>query len=236
MKYPKDFDDKEELRDYVIEIIQKTGITPSLKNTHPKVYTFFMSLFQRHPEKDRKEIALVTDIAIRKFPKIKDKKKLDYSEYQFIIIKNNKNQDTISWNKCVEMSEYPIEKLVNWAMRYAVKDQIIDFKNANINKPCELCASYENITADHVIKFKNLKEGFLLENQEYPKEFDKNEIGSVIFRKEDIVFEKLWQEYHKKNATLRILCKNCNEKLDDYPTSKYNSRSTYRNKALEIKS
>lgn len=96
------------------------------------------------------------------------------------------------------MSEYPFEKLVNWAMRYAVKNQILDFKNANINKSCELCGSYANITADHLIKFKNLKENILLENQEYPKEFDKDELGSIIFRKEDIVFEKLWQEYHKK--------------------------------------
>lgn len=75
-----------------------------------------------------------------------------------------------------------------------------------------------------------------MENQEYPKEFDKDELGSIIFRKENIVFEKLWQEYHKKMLLYEFCVKICNEKLDDYPTSKYNSRSKHRDKALKRKS
>jgi hypothetical protein len=113
-------------------------------------------------------------------------------------------------------------------MRYAIKEQIMEFKYINKNKPCELCGTYLNITADHIIKFKKLKDDFLLENPDYPKEFSKNKYGSDIFREEDFEFVKLWQEYHKKNATLRILCANCNDKLDDYPTAKYNIRHEQR--------
>lgn len=233
MKYPEDFDDKEELCDYVIAIILKTGLTSSLKKTHPKVYIFFRSLFQRHPEKERKEVSLITDISIRKFPIAKDTKHLIVSDRQLFIIKNNGFEDSISWNSCVNMSRTSFEKCINWAMRYSVKEQIFEFKNTNKNKPCELCGTYSDITADHIIKFKKLKDDFLSENPDHPKEFSKSKYGSEIFREEDIEFEKLWQEYHKKNATLRILCANCNDKLDDHPTEKHNSRLEYRNKALE---
>jgi hypothetical protein len=40
-----------------------------------------------------------------------------------------------------------------------------------------------------------------------------------MFREEDIEFANLWQDYHKKNATLRILCRDCNRKIDEYPLS-----------------
>ena len=233
MKYPEDFDDKEELRDYVIAIILKTGLTPSLKTTHPKVYTFFESLFQRHPDKVRKEVSLMTDISIRKFPTIKSKKKFDVRDHQIFIIKNNGTEDSISWNSCVDMSVIAFEKRINWAMRYSIKKQIFEFKNTNKNKPCEFCGTYSDITADHIIKFKKLKDDFLSENPDHPKEFSKSKYGSDIFREEDIEFEKLWQEYHRKNATLRILCKDCNDKLDYHPTEKYNSRLEYRDKALK---
>lgn len=233
MKYPEDFDDKEELRDYVIAIILKTGLTPSLKTTHPKVYTFFESLFQRHPDKVRKEVSFLTDISIRKFPTTKYKKNLDVRDHQFFIIKNNGTEDSISWNSCVDMSVIAFEKRINWAMRYSIKEQIIEFKNSNKNKPCEFCGTYSDITADHIIKFKKLKDDFLSENPKHPTEFSKNKFSSDIFREEDIEFEKLWQEYHRKNATLRILCSSCNYKLDDYPTEKRNSRREYRDKAIE---
>ena len=54
MKYPDEFESTEELRDYVIKTILNTGLSSSLKETHPEIYTFFVYLFQRHPEKDRK--------------------------------------------------------------------------------------------------------------------------------------------------------------------------------------
>ena len=226
MKYPDEFENTQQLRDYTVELILNTGLTPSLKKSHPKVYKFFVSLFQRHPEKDRKEVSLITDISIRKFPI--SRKYLKYKDYQFFIIKSNGTEDSISWNKSIIMTENEPEKIINWAMRDAVKQQIADFKKINKNKPCELCSSHLNITADHVIKFKKLKDDFLLENPEYPKEFGKNKFGSEIFRDEDIEFAKLWQEYHKKNAILRILCVYCNEKLDNYTDENYNGRKNFK--------
>ena len=215
MKYPEEFDTNDDLRDYVIHIIKQVGLCNSLKKTHHDIYTFFLSLFQRHPEKKRKEVSLITDISIRRFPKAQPRQPLAVSDHQFFIIKNNGTEDSISWNTCVRGDINPVEKRLNWAMRRAIEDQIKDFKRKNPN-PCEFCKATANLTVEHIIKFKKLKDDFIIINPVYPTEFSKNELSQGVFREEDKDYSELWQKYHYTNATLRILCKDCNQKLDNY--------------------
>ena len=215
MKCPEEFDTNEELRDYTIRIIRQVGLCKSLKQTYPDIYTFFVSLFNRHPEKERKEVSLITDISIRRFPKSNPHQPLPVSDHQFFIIKNNGKEDSISWNTCVRGEINPVEKRLNWAMRRAIEDQIRNFKIKNSN-PCEFCKATVNLTVDHIIKFKQLKDNFIILNPVYPKEFSKNELSQEVFREEDKLYSELWQKYHYTNATLRILCKDCNQKLDSY--------------------
>ena len=137
------------------------------------------------------------------------------SDHQFFIIKNNGAEDSISWNTCVRGEINPVEKRLNWAMRRAIEEQIREFKSKNSN-PCEFCKATVNLTADHIIKFKQLKDDFIILNPVYPKEFSKNELSQEVFREEDKEYSELWQKYHYINATLRILCKDCNQKLDSY--------------------
>ena len=215
MKYPEDFDTNKELLEYTIRLIRQVGLCTSVKQTHPDIYTFFVSLFQRHPEKDRKEVSLITDISIRRFPKSNPRNPLVVSDQQFFIIKNNGTEDTISWVTCVNGEINPIEKRLNWVMRHAIQQQIRDFKARNPN-PCEFCNATINLTVDHIIKFKQLKDDFIILNPVYPTEFSKNELSQEVFREEDKEYSELWQNYHYTNATLRILCKDCNERLDNY--------------------
>jgi hypothetical protein len=215
MKYPEDFDTTDELRKYTIHLIRQVGLCESLKQKHPDIYTFFVSLFQRHPNKEEKEVSLIIDISIRRFPKSNPRQPLEYSDYQFFIIKNNGKEDTISWNTCVKGAINPIEKRLNWVMRHAIEQQIRDFKNKNPN-PCEFCKATVNLTVDHIIKFKQLKDDFIILNPVYPTEFSKNELAQEVFREEDKCYSELWQKYHYTNAILRILCKDCNQRLDNY--------------------
>lgn len=215
MKYPEEFDTNEELRDYTIRIIRQVGLCKSLKLTHPDIYTFFVSLFQRHPEKERKEVYLITDISIRRFPKSNPRLPLAVSDHQIFIIKKNGAEDSISWNTCVKGEINPVKKRLNWAMRCAIEDQIIDFKRKTSN-PCEFCKATVNLTVDHIIKFKQLKDDFIILNPVYPSQFSKNELSQEVFREEDKMYSELWQKYHYANASLRILCKDCNQKLDSY--------------------
>lgn len=216
IKYPEEFDTISELRAYVIHTIQIIGLSDGLRGSNPEVYAFFVSLFQRHPEKEKKEVSLITDINIRRFPKANPKGPLCVSDHQFFIIKSDGTEDSISWNSCVTGAINPVEKRLNWAMRNAIVKQIIEFKMANKKKPCEFCGTYSNPTADHIVKFMKLKDDFLLLNPLYPTEFSKNVLAQEVFREEDIAFTQSWYDYHRENATLRILCKECNQKLDNY--------------------
>ena len=215
MKYPEDFDTNKELLEYTIRLIRQVGLCTSVKQTHPDIYTFFVSLFQRHPKKEEKEVSLITDISIRRFPKANPYQALAIGDHTFFIIKNNGTEDTISWNTCVNGKINPIEKRLNWVMRHAIQQQIRDFKARNPN-PCEFCNATVNLTVDHIIKFKQLKDDFIILNPVYPTEFSKNELSQEVFRDEDKEYSELWQNYHYTNATLRILCKDCNERLDNY--------------------
>jgi hypothetical protein len=215
MKYPEDFDTTDELRKYTIHLIRQVGLCESLKQKHPDIYTFFVSLFQRHPNKEEKEVSLIIDISIRRFPKSPRTNPLPVQAHQFFIIKNNGKEDSISWTSCVNGEINPIQKRLNWVMRQAIEQQTRDFKTKNLT-PCEFCKATVNLTVDHIIKFKQLKDDFIKLNPVYPTEFSKNELSQEIFREEDKYYSELWQKYHYTNATLRILCKDCNEKLDNY--------------------
>lgn len=215
MKYPEDFDTNKELLEYTIRLIRQVGLCSSVKQKYPDVYRFFVSLFQRHPKKEEKEVSLITDISIRRFPKANRYQALAIGDHTFFIIKNNGTEDTISWVTCVNGEINPIEKRLNWVMRHAIQQQIRDFKAKN-PKPCEFCKATVNLTVDHIIKFKQLKDDFIILNPVYPTEFSKNELAQEVFREEDKYYSELWQNYHYTNATLRILCKDCNERLDNY--------------------
>ena len=83
----------------------------------------------------------------------------------------------------------------------------------NLKNVVELYAKYkvENLTL-----IKQLKDDFIILNPVYPTEFSKNELSQEVFREEDKYYSELWQNYHYTNATLRILCKDCNQTLDNY--------------------
>lgn len=216
MKHPEEFDTTDELRDVVVRLIREVGLCPSLKEKSPGAYEFFRALFQRHPEGARKEVSLIVDISIRRFPKARPAALLPIQDHQFFIQKTNGTEDSISWVSCVKGAVNPVGKRLNWAMRQAIEDQIREFKAAHPNTACEFCGTHENRTVDHVKKFRDIKDEFLLANPTHPTEFGKNELAQEIFRTEDTAFCQAWQEFHRVNASLRILCKSCNQKLDNY--------------------
>lgn len=214
MVSPNDFETIESLRTYVLLCIQKIGLTDSLKRKDPEMFTFFVELFGRHPEKERKGVDNLKDIQIRKFAKARVIKQL--SDYQFWIVKEDGTEDSISWNTCVKSEVNPLGKRLNWAMRHAVEDQISAFKVRHRGERCQLCGSSENPTVDHIIKFRKLKDDFLAANPVHPTEFAKNAIAQEVFREEDFEFACLWKNYHREKAELRVLCLTCNQAIDNY--------------------
>ena len=100
-------------------------------------------------------------------------------------------------------------------MRSAIEEQIEEYKKGRELK-CGKCGSKSKPEVDHMnILFVELYENFLKGRKDIPKEFDNTKSNSKCFREEDKKFKEEWEEYHKENAILRILCNICNNKYEN---------------------
>ena len=105
---------------------------------------------------------------------------------------------------------------VGQAARSAIQNQIQEFRNENKKENCPGCSEQLVFDAqvDHETTFQNLLIGFCRENNldlstictKYNQETYKREL-------EDSSISNKWSEYHKLNAKLRWLCKECNQKI-----------------------
>jgi hypothetical protein len=147
------------------------------------------------------------------------KKHPTYKYYQTFIISDNNISINFSFVSCCNFnakhkktySEYSLIQ----AMRTTIGKQILEFKNDAENVVCNFCETNtaEEYHIDHdTISFKQLSNQFILENPMTPKQFDKNRNYRTIFKNEDKEYKKKWYDYHKKMATLQILCRTCNLK------------------------
>jgi hypothetical protein len=189
--------------DYFRCKINDIGLCCSVKNEHNNFYNELMEIFKLHP--NYPEIFLnVVDVAIA-YNKINPKKC-----YELQLIKSNKTSEAISYRKCfVKTPTKDID--LKHAMRYAIKDQILDYKDSCDELICAICGSEDYIQIDHVILFKTLYDDFLSQNTlTIPTEFDNTYFNSAKFKNDDVEFKKSWYEYHKKHAILRCLCNKCN--------------------------
>ena len=191
---------KKEMTEYYKTLINGIGLCPSLKTNHPNAYLELMELFTNHPEYPEK-VYDVVDISI-----IRNKICPKYFELQ--ITKADNTTDNISYRCCI--SKPNKDRNLKNAMRNAVTQQILEFRNCCDTLECSICKSKENIQIDHIILFRKLYVDFLKERNDVPTVFDDSIYNMAVFRLEDNKFEEEWKTYHKKNASLRCLCKTCN--------------------------
>jgi len=195
----KQFKTKKEKQKYFSNLLNK-GLCDSLKNKRLDDYNDFIELFKNHPDYPNK-LEEVVDICIVK-------NKLNNKAFELNLIKKDGTYDDISYIICISKRN-PYYDL-NVALRNAIKNQILDFKNTIKKYECEFCGSNKEIQIDHEILFKKLTTEFLKTEQKIPNLFTKNYSNETKFRQEDKNFENRWFEYHKNNSKLRQLCKKCN--------------------------
>ena len=191
---------KKELTEYYKNLINKTGLCPSLKSNYPTVYFELMNLFHNHPEYPEK-IHNVIDISI-----IRNKLNSKYFELQ--LTKADNTIDNISYRCCINKPNK--DRNLKSAMRNAIYPQILEFRNNCESLECSLCKSKANIHIDHITLFHTLYDEFLKERRDIPLLFDDNVFNMAIFKQEDKDFENEWKVYHKNHALLRCLCMKCN--------------------------
>jgi hypothetical protein len=202
----KDFKTLTKKTEYFKTILNR-GLCSSLKNERVEDFNDCMEAFKLHP--DNTKLEGVIDICI-----ISNKRNMSY--YEFNLIKEDGSIIDISYRECFKKrtKEQEIAFNLNSALRVAIEPQINDFKKNIKNWKCDLCNSNVDIQIDHIILFKKLKEDFLrsltAKNENIPNIYENDYYNRIIFTNKDKDFENRWCQYHKNNAKLRTLCKDCN--------------------------
>jgi hypothetical protein len=182
--------------------INEIGLCCSVKNEHNELYCELMEIFKSHPGYPELFLNVVdVSIAYNKINPIKC--------YELQLIKSNKTSEVVSYRKCFQKPTKDID--LKHAMRYGIKDQILDYKDSCDELICAICRSEQNIQIDHMILFKKLYNHFLSQNTlPIPTEFDNTYFNSAMFKDDDVEFKNSWYEYHKQHDILRCLCNKCN--------------------------
>jgi hypothetical protein len=189
--------------DYFKSKINEIGLCCSVKHEYHDFYDELLEIFKSHPNYPEL-FSNVVDVSIA-YNKINPKKC-----YELQLIKSNKTLEAVSYRKCFVKT--PTDNSLKMAMRYSIKDQILDYKDSCDELICAICGSEDYIQIDHVILFKTLYNDFLKQNTlTIPTSFDYTYFNSAKFKEFDKEFKKSWYEYHKKHAILRCLCNKCNQ-------------------------
>ncbi len=201
---------QDKLKKHFRKKIDKIGKCDSIKTEHPTDYLEFCELFKRHsnyPDKfmDMKDIKI-------------DYNPIYHTNLIVYIIKSNGEIDDVSvLNNCI--SGKPKDKL-KIAMRVAIQPQIDYFRNIQTKLICEICNSTNKIEIDHhseLQPFAKLYNDFMITNKlKIPTEFDNTISCLKCFKETDKEFNEQWIKYHKENAILRMLCKECNNLQPKY--------------------
>ncbi len=197
-----EFKTQKALTEYTKNTINSIGICSSLKSANQAFYNFLLDLFKRHPDYPHKLMNMIDIFIVRN--------KMRASCYELQLRREDGSCEDISWRNCVSGKR---KDDIKAAMRSAVSDQIIDFKKRTLFC-CELCGSCEggsqDFHVDHIIQFSDIRKTFMELHPNRPTKFGSNKYNVACFLPEDAEYERLWQDYHRSNATLRILCAKCN--------------------------
>lgn len=201
---------QQKVKNYTKNVIDEIGICDDIKNKYPQHYNYFTTfLFPRHPAYPERFIDMVN-------AGIKNNDVFTKYKEVYLIKKNNEIDIISVMNKCVTGKN---SDNLTKAMRYSIVDQIVGYRNMQDKRVCVKCGSTDDIQVDHhKLLFIELKNNFInqyvnnvsSESLTLPIEFDSNDFNGKVFKSSDKNFEDKWNEYHKNNATLRLLCQKCN--------------------------
>lgn len=203
------FRTKKECAQFTREIINEVGISAITKDNN--YYTFFNNLLKNHDECEEKIGCGIDYFYI-------ERNKLNRSVFETYIKRLDGSNVNFSWIHCCNFKPKSNKQNILNAMRSSIADQIIEFRNNN-EMCCVQCECIDgSFHIDHVLSFHILSNNFLDNIKiKFPTNFDKCEKTNLtIFKKDDEKFMKEWQDYHRDNSVLQVLCKSCNLKKSKY--------------------
>lgn len=205
----KSFKTKLECEKYTRDLLNYIGITKSVKQTNAKDFDYLFSLCQRHPNNIEK-LKQCIDFCI-------NRPALNSNGLELNIINNDGTTTEISWRKCVSGKSSTSKSKFNSALRYCISNQIKEFRNKSNIAFCQECNCSLYQKCNHIDHFEpqfaQLVENFLENKSDViiPDKYNKTpKTFELYFLENDEWIGKLFEEYHLKNATLRVLCEKCN--------------------------
>ena len=178
-----------------------------VKTKHPTEYNILIKVLERHPDffdktQNMKKVMLIRD-------------KLNRKALKVIIVKDEFEED-ISWRCAITAKHTSQKHELMSAMRSSVDEQILQFRKNNKNI-CVLCCNDKDLHVDHCNpQFDELASNFTdnikFNNLAVPKILGKTNDNTHrrCFLEIDSHFKDEWVDYHYKNASLRMLYKQCN--------------------------
>jgi len=193
------FKTKKELVEYTRNLIKEKGLY--IFSKEDEHFKFFLELLHRRIFEYDGEII---KFEIEPNPITKEPNHMTFTT-------NTDFREHFSWNKCCNQKEdTPLQKLIK-ACRVSIKSQILKMSAMRM-MGCNECRTLRNLQVDHFNDFKEIFNAFLLINPVIPQTFNSDlNTCEVIFKEEDKLFEKNFQDFHEQNALLQLLCIDCHK-------------------------
>jgi len=124
--------------------------------------------------------------------------------------------------KCFGKGKFNSKEILNGALRNEINDQIEDFrrklKDPNICACCGKRFPSQEMVVDHIFEFKDIVKEFFKDKgwKEFMMKSLYKEADGVLYRIQKVSLDdefypdsprQIWQEFHKKRATLQMLYK-----------------------------
>jgi len=180
-----------------IKFYPENGMTnKQIKKKYGWSKGFLFKYLKTHTKIENEDKKIILEKLSHKYPYLKNSKNVE--------IKNNKYYVDNHYYFDKHDVEFNKIQIFTKLLRNEIRKQRDKFKK-NSNNKCDICGSNLNLTVDHIIKFKILRNNFI-------KKYDINIDENIQYRNINVKIRKLWLDYHKDNSKLRILCKKCNDK------------------------
>lgn len=185
-------------------IYNDIGLCNDIQNVHPSHYITLVEILKRHPNfvsktRNMRNIKIIVD-------------KLNVNAFKVIIVENNGDEIDISWKSAITGKTKGNKHKLMSAMRSSIEEQILRFRQ-NSEKRCALCFSADKLHVDHHVHFDEIALDYMKsKHAETPVAFGDTNDGThrKCFLEVDNGFKNGWIEYHRRYATLRMLCQTCN--------------------------
>ena len=196
------FKTKKDLHEHTEKLLEKKGVC-EIDNLD-KDFLFFLSLYSRKPShSDYVRTIQKFKITLDPIKKIKTN--------HLSCIDNNNKEFIFSWRSCCDGRDTKMIDKLKEAFRTSIKEQTASFW-CNNNK-CYSCGKNktDGFEVDHLNEFSKIYMDFMKINTiQIPDDFESDPITSqYMFKKKDYELKQAFQNYHRENAILQLLCKEC---------------------------